>query len=207
VRKAEAESALAHDRAHDLEARIEVSKDLEKELTRQNDRLAWEGDFIREKVEGADARVTDTQRELMALSAENARLVLERDTLLEKLKTAEDLIGGLQKEVLECQLNLSTQEGSQRAIEEIAEKSARKAEQRIQELDSKTSSLRSELGELTQHLAVAETASNQHEQELLALKERNIELEQSEKQLLERATNITTRYERGDLVRGVINVR
>jgi hypothetical protein len=77
----------------------------------------------------------------------------------------------------------------------------------IQELDSKTSPLCSGLGELTQRLAVAETPSDHYEQELLALKERNIELEQSEKQLLERATNITTRYELGDLVRGVINVR
>ncbi|KAJ8584629.1 hypothetical protein M405DRAFT_845051 [Rhizopogon salebrosus TDB-379] len=304
LQKAETESALAHDRMHDLEARIEVSKDLEKKLIQQNTRLTSEADSIRERIQTADARLTDIQKEAMALSAQSARLVLERDVLLDKLETAgvqiadakqeeescrerfveartslkvlqerfddqsaalrltkegvseaqdrlhsandtiltlteslaesnhrasfleerecslqlrlneadattatgQDLIGSLRKELLEYQINLSRQEGSQSAAEQIAEKCAREAKQRIQELDSKTSSLRGELGEkqqiiseLTQRLAIVETPSNQHEQELLILKARVHELERSEKQLLERATSITARHEHGDL--------
>lgn len=87
--KAEAESALAEDKAHGLESRLEVSKDLEKTLVQQNARLTSEGESIRERIQSAEARMTDIQNEGMALSAQNARLVLERDMLLDKLKAAD----------------------------------------------------------------------------------------------------------------------
>lgn len=128
--------------------------------------------------------------------------------------TERNLVGSLRKELLECQITLSRQEGSQRVAQQIAEKFAREAEQRIQELESNTSSLRGELGEkqqviseLTQRLAIAETPSNQHEQELFVLKMRVNELEQSEKQLLQRAMNITVRHEQSDLVRRAIIIQ
>lgn len=125
--------------------------------------------------------------------------------------TAErDLVGSLRKELLDYQMNLSRQQGIQRATEQIAEQSARDAERRIEELNSKTDSQRGELGEkqriiseLTQRLAIAETPSDLHEQELLVLKTRIHDLEQSETQLLQRSTNITVRHEQNDLVRRV----
>ena len=130
------------------------------------------------------------------------------------ITTEQNLVGSLRKELLECQITISRQEGCQRATEQVAEKCARDTEQQIRELDSKTSSLRSELdekqqviSELTRRLAIAETPSDQHEQELLVMKARVDELEQSEKQLIQRATNITVRHEHGDLVRVVIIAR
>jgi predicted RNase H-like nuclease (RuvC/YqgF family) len=157
-----------------------------------------------------------TLTESLAESNHRASFLEERECSLQlrlneadaTTATGQDLIGSLRKELLEYQINLSRQEGSQSAAEQIAEKCVREAKQRIQELDSKTSSLRGELGEkqqiiseLTQRLAIVETPSNQHEQELLILKARVHELERSEKQLLERATSITARHEHGDLVR------
>lgn len=121
-----------------------------------------------------------------------------------------DLVGSLQKELLDCQIDLSRQQGIQRATEQIAEQRVRDVERRIQELNSKTDSQRDELGEkqqviseLTQRLAIAETPSDLHEQELLVLKTRIRDLEQSETQLLQRSTNITVRHEQNDLVRRV----
>jgi len=123
--------------------------------------------------------------------------------------TERDLVSSLRKDLLECQINLSQQEGIQQATQQITEKYARETEQRIQELESKTSALCGELDEkqqvifgLTQRLTIAEAPSNQQEQELHVLKMRVQELEQSEEQLLQRATNITVRHEQGDLVRG-----
>ncbi|OAX35671.1 hypothetical protein K503DRAFT_802634 [Rhizopogon vinicolor AM-OR11-026] len=320
LQKAETEAALAHDRTHVLEVRLEASNDLEKTLVQQNTRLTSEGESIREKVQIAEARLTDIQNEGMTLSAQSAGLALERDMLLDKLKVADaqirdakqeeesyrersfehsshiqmltttirfteartslkvlqerfddqsvtlrltkdsvneaqdrlqsvnntiltlteslaesnhrasvleererslqlrldeanvtitteqNLVGSLRKELLECQITISRQEGCQRATEQVAEKCARDTEQQIRELDSKTSSLRSELdekqqviSELTRRLAIAETPSDQHEQELIVMKARVDELEQSEKQLIQRATNITVRHEHGDL--------
>ncbi|OJA14711.1 hypothetical protein AZE42_04371 [Rhizopogon vesiculosus] len=320
LQKAETEAALAHDRTHVLEVRLEASNDLEKTLVQQNTRLTSEGESIREKVQIAEARLTDIQNEGMALSAQSARLALERDMLLDKLKVADaqiknakqeeesyrersfehsshiqmltttirftevrmslkvlqerfddqsvtlrltkdsvneaqdrlqsvnntiltlteslaesnhrasvleererslqlrlneanvtitteqNLVGSLRKELLECQITLSRQEGCQRTTEQVAEKCALETERQIRELDFKTSSLRSELdekqqviSELTRRLAIAETPSDQHEQELLVMKARVDELEQSEKQLIQRATNITVRHEHGDL--------
>ena len=122
--------------------------------------------------------------------------------------TERDLVSSLRKDLLECQINLSQQEGIQQATQQIAEKYAREAEQRIQELESKTNALCGELDEkqqviigLTQRLTIAEAPSNQQEQEFHVLKMRVQELEQSEEQLLQRATNITVRHEQGDLVR------
>jgi hypothetical protein len=125
--------------------------------------------------------------------------------------TAErDLVGSLRKELLNYQMDLSRQKGIQQATEQIAEQSARDAERRIEELNSKTDSQRGELGEkqkiiseLTQRLAIAETPSDLHEQEVLVLKTRIHDLEQSETQLLQRSTNITVRHEQNDLVRRV----
>lgn len=121
-----------------------------------------------------------------------------------------DLVGSLRKELLDCQIDLSRQQGIQRATEQIAEQRVRDAERRIEELNSKTDSQRGELGqkqqvisELTQRLAIAETPSDLHEQELLVLKTRIRDLEQSETQLLQRSTNITVRHEQNDLVRRV----
>jgi chromosome segregation ATPase len=96
--KAEAESALAEDRANGLESRLEVSKDLEKTLIQQNARLTSECESIRERIQSAEARMTDIQHEGMALSAQSARLVLERDMLLDKLKTADTQICEAKKE-------------------------------------------------------------------------------------------------------------
>ncbi|KAG1845884.1 hypothetical protein DFJ58DRAFT_503282 [Suillus subalutaceus] len=117
-----------------------------------------------------------------------------------------DLVGSLRKELLDCQIDLSRQQGIQQATEQIAEQRARDAERQIKELNSKTDSQRGELGEkqqviseLTQRLVIAETPSDLHEQELLALKTRLRELEQSETQLLQRSTNITVRHEQNDL--------
>jgi chromosome segregation ATPase len=87
---------------HDLEARIEVSKDLEKKLTQQNTRLTSEADSIRERIQTADARLTDIQKEAMALSAQSARLVLERDVLLDKLETAGVQIADAKQEEERC---------------------------------------------------------------------------------------------------------
>lgn len=121
-----------------------------------------------------------------------------------------DLVGSLRKELLDCQIDLSRQQGIQRATEQIAEQRVRDAERRIEELNSKTDSQRGELdqkqqviSELTQRLAIAETPSDLHEQELLVLKTRIRDLEQSETQLLQRSTNITVRHEQNDLVRRV----
>jgi len=141
-------------------------------------------------------------------------LQLRLDEVNVSIAAERDLVGSLRKELLECQLNLSHHEGCRQATKEITERRAHEAEQRFQELESKTSSLRGELAEkqqviseLTQRLAIAETPSDQHERELLMAKARIHELEQSEKELLQRATNITVRYEASDLVRGVIIVR
>lgn len=98
LQKAEAESALAHDRTRDLEARLEISKDLEKTLVQQNTRLTSEGESIRERIQIAEARLTDIQNEAMALSAQEARLVLERDMLLDKLKAADAQITDAKQE-------------------------------------------------------------------------------------------------------------
>ncbi|KAG0704574.1 hypothetical protein DFH29DRAFT_1037353 [Suillus ampliporus] len=320
LQKAEAESMQAHNRAHDLEARLEVSKDLEKTLVQQNARLTSEGESTKERLQISEAQLKDTRNLERESSGQSARLVSERYTLLDKLKAADtqladakreeesyrersfkhssrdriltsanrfaetrtslkvlqerfddqsvtlrltkesvgdvqdrlhsanntiltlneslsesnnranileererslqhmldganvttaaerDLVSSLRKELLECQIDLSRHKGIQRATEQIAEQRVRDAERRIQELNSKTDSQRGELGEkqqviseLTQRLAVAETPSDQHEQELLLLKTRVHDLEQSETQLLRRATSITDRYEHNDL--------
>ncbi|KAG1738527.1 hypothetical protein EDB19DRAFT_1909276 [Suillus lakei] len=319
LQKAEAELVHAHNRSHDLESRLEVSKDLEKTLVQQNARLTSEGESIRERLQMTEAGLADIRNLERELSTQSARLVSERDTLLDKLKiayaqvadakqeeesyrerfaetrtslkvslasfrlfiftfaqvlqerfddqsvtlrltkesvgevqdrlqstndtilalnenlaesnnrtsvveererslqrrldeanvatvTERDLVSSLRKELLDCQIDLSRQQGIQRATEQMAEQRVRDGERRIQELNSKTDSQRGELGEkqqviseLTQRLAIAETPSDQHEQELLVLKTRVRDLEQSEKQLLQRATNITVRHEQNDL--------
>ncbi|KAG1747741.1 uncharacterized protein EDB91DRAFT_1334696 [Suillus paluster] len=155
-----------------------------------------------------------TLNESLAESNNRANVLEERERSLQRrldeanVTTAaeRDLVGSLRKELLEHQIDLAQQKGIQRATEQIAEQRTREAERRIQELNSKTDSQRDELGEkqqviseLTQRLAVAETPSDQHEQELLSLKTRIHDLEQSETQLLQRTTNITVRYEQNDL--------
>jgi chromosome segregation ATPase len=106
LQKAEAESALAHDRTHDLQARLDVSKDLEKTLVQQNARLTSESESIRERIQIADARLTDIQNEGMALSAQSARLVLERDMLLDKFKAADVQIAHTKQEEENCRERL-----------------------------------------------------------------------------------------------------
>lgn len=154
----------------------------------------------------------------MAESVNRASVVEERERSLQcRLDEAivvaaaeRDLVGSLRKELLDYQMDLSRQQGIQRATEQIAEQRARDAERRIEELNSKTDSQRGELvekqqiiSELTQRLAIAETPSDLHEQEVLVLKTRIHDLEQSEAQLLQRSTNITFRHEQNDLVRRV----
>lgn len=156
--------------------------------------------------------------EKMAESVNRASVVEERERSLQcRLDEAivvaaaeRDLVGSLRKELLDYQMDLSRQQGIQRATEQIAEQRARDAERRIEELNSKTDSQRGELvekqqiiSELTQRLAIAETPSDLHEQEVLVLKTRIHDLEQSEAQLLQRSTNITFRHEQNDLVRRV----
>ncbi|KAG1747479.1 hypothetical protein EDB19DRAFT_1949495 [Suillus lakei] len=298
LQKAEAELVHARNRSHDLESCLEVSKDLEKALARQDVRLTSEGESIRERLRMAEVGLADIRNLVSESSGQSVRLASERDTLLRKLETAytqladakqeeesyvkvgfaetrtslkalqerfddqlvtlgltkesvgevgdhlqstNDAILALNENLEESNSRASAAEGRERslqqrldeanvataternlvsslkkelfdlsrqqgqAIEHIAEQRARDAEQRIQELNSKTDSQCGELGEnqrviseLTQRLAIAETP-DQHEQDLLVLKTRVHELEESEKQLLQRATNITVRYEQNDL--------
>ncbi|KAG1846688.1 hypothetical protein C8R48DRAFT_732822 [Suillus tomentosus] len=176
--------------------------------------------LTKESVGEAQDRLQFTNNTILALneklaeSVSRASVVEERERSLQRrldeaiVATAaeRDLVGGLRKELLDCQIDLSRQQGIQRATEQIAEQRVRDAERRIEELNSKTDSQRGELGqkqqvisELTQRLAIAETPSDLHEQELLVLKTRIRDLEQSEMQLLQRSTNITVRHEQNDL--------
>ncbi|KAG1895187.1 uncharacterized protein F5891DRAFT_1194384 [Suillus fuscotomentosus] len=176
--------------------------------------------LTKECVGEAQDRLQSTNNTILALneklaeSVSRVSVVEERERSLQRrldeaivATTAErDLIGSLRKELLDCQIDLSRQQGIQRATEQIAEQRVRDAERRIEELNSKTDSQRGELGqkqqvisELTQRLAIAETPSDLHEQELLVLKTRIRDLEQSETQLLQRSTNITVRHEQNDL--------
>jgi hypothetical protein len=162
--------------------------------------------------------MTQALNEKLAQSVNHASVVEERERSLQRrldeaiaaTATERDLVGSLRKELLDCQTVLSRQQGIQQAIEQIAEQRARDAERRIEELNSKTDFQRGELvekqqviSELTQRLAIAETPSDLHEQELLVLKKRICDLEQSETQLLQRSTNITVRHAQNDLVRRV----
>jgi hypothetical protein len=162
--------------------------------------------------------VTQALNEKLAQSVNHASVVEERERSLQRrldeaitaTATERDLVGSLRKELLDCQTVLSRQQGIQQATEQIAEQRARDAERRIEELNSKTDFQRGELvekqqviSELTQRLAIAETPSDLHEQELLVLKKRICDLEQSETQLLQRSTNITVRHAQNDLVRRV----
>ncbi|KAG1788437.1 uncharacterized protein HD556DRAFT_1403523 [Suillus plorans] len=176
--------------------------------------------LTKESVGEAQDRLQSTNNTILALneklaeSVSRASVVEERERSLQRrldeaiVATAaeRDLVGSLRKELLDCQIDLSRQQGIQRATEQIAEQRVRDAERRIEELNSKTDSQRGELGqkqqvisELTQRLAIAETPSDLHEQELLVLKTRIRDLEQSETQLLQRSTNITVRHEQNDL--------
>ncbi|KAG2346014.1 hypothetical protein BDR05DRAFT_100365 [Suillus weaverae] len=176
--------------------------------------------LTKESVVEAQDRLQSTNNTILALnenlaeSINRSSVAEERERSLQRrldeaiVATAaeRDLVGSLQKELLDCQIDLSRQQGIQRATEQIAEQRVRDVERRIQELNSKTDSQRDELGEkqqviseLTQRLAIAETPSDLHEQELLVLKTRIRDLEQSETQLLQRSTNITVRHEQNDL--------
>ncbi|KAG1816519.1 uncharacterized protein BJ212DRAFT_1480954 [Suillus subaureus] len=176
--------------------------------------------LTKESVGEVQDRLQSTNDTILALNGNlaetinRASVVEERERSLQRrldeatvtIAAERDLVGSLRKELLDCQIDLSRQQGIQQATEQIAEQRARDAERRIKELNSKTDSQRGELGEkqqviseLTQRLAIAETPSDLHEQELLVLKTRIRELEQSETQLLQRSTNITVRHKQNDL--------
>jgi hypothetical protein len=101
LQKTETESALAHHRTHDLEACLEVLKDLEKTLAQQNAHLTSEGESIRERIHITEVRLTDIQNEGMALT-QSARLVLEQDMLLDKLKATDVQIADVKQEEENC---------------------------------------------------------------------------------------------------------
>lgn len=97
-------------------------------------------------------------------------------------------------------MDLSRQQGIQQATEQIAEQRARDAERQIQELKSKTDS-HHELDNNQQVTPdMTQRLRSEHEQELLVLKTRVVELEEINKKLLQRATTITARHQQNDLV-------
>lgn len=97
-------------------------------------------------------------------------------------------------------MDLSRQQGIQQATEQIAEQRARDDERQIQELKSKTDS-HHELDNNQQVTPdMTQRLRSEHEQELLALKTRVVELEEFNMKLHQRATTITARHQQNDLV-------
>ncbi|KAG2067347.1 hypothetical protein BDR04DRAFT_870000 [Suillus decipiens] len=98
LQKAEAELAQAHNGSQDLESRLELSKDLEKNLVQQNARLTSEGESIKERLQIAEAGLADIRNLEREVSAQSARLVSERDTLLDRLRTAHAQLADAKRE-------------------------------------------------------------------------------------------------------------
>ncbi|KIK95068.1 hypothetical protein PAXRUDRAFT_25655 [Paxillus rubicundulus Ve08.2h10] len=89
--KADEELIRALNRGHELQGRLDSTKELEQNLMQQASRLLSERDETKEKLESTERQLIEVQNHEKSLSTEIAKALIERNVLADKLKVLNDM--------------------------------------------------------------------------------------------------------------------
>ncbi|KAG9313268.1 hypothetical protein JVU11DRAFT_6734 [Chiua virens] len=165
---------------------------------------------LQERLHAATELSIESKREIFYLKEQNS---VSRTKLDRAEQEIEDKTVSFRQELEEknasfhaLRVELSRKEGVFEGLLEAESLSKKEALGRAQETKTEADSLLAELArkdndieELTKRLAAAETPSAEREREVSGLKVRVAELEATEKRLVDRAINISRRYETNDM--------
>lgn len=147
--------------------------------------------------------MAECRRDVVHLQEQKELLEARLVEALGEIETKTEVLTALRME-------LSHKEGASETLLNEEKQRANEAQCQIVDMKSRIDSLLAELGQkncsirdLQRRLEEAESPCINHEQEVSALASRIIELEEIEKEMLIRASTITQRYTKNDLVKDI----